>query len=70
MNSFNHAKQFVSKHAKSIAAGAVCVAPLMAQAAVDVTAITSTLTDVGLVGAALFGVAVAIYATKIVRRAL
>ena len=41
-----------------------------ASAAADVTAITAVITDVGLVAAAVFGVFVAIKATKFIRRAL
>ena len=39
-------------------------------AAVDVTPITATLSDIAIVGTAVFGVYVAIKATKFVRRAL
>ena len=48
----------------------VLLSPLSAMAAVDVTAITGAATDVGLVAAAVFGVYVAIKATKFIRRAL
>ena len=46
------------------------VASGTASAAADVTAITSVITDVGLVAAAVFGVFVAIKAAKFIRRAL
>ncbi len=39
-------------------------------ATVDVTPITNVLPDVATVGTAVFGVAVAIYAIKVIRRAL
>lgn len=55
---------------KKIGAFLVSAAPLSVFAAVDVTAITGVLTDVGVVAAAVFGVYVAIKATKFVRRAL
>ena len=41
-----------------------------AHAEVDVSAITGVLTDVGVVAAAIFGVFVAIKASKFIRRAL
>lgn len=51
-----------------IATAAVC--PILAHAAVDVTAITAVATDVAAVGAAVFGIYVAIKAVKLVRRSL
>lgn len=55
---------------KKFAAAAVALVPFIAHAEVDVTAITGASTDVGLVAAAVFGVYVAIKASKFVRRAL
>lgn len=52
-----------------IAAG-VLAATGAANAAMDVTAVTGASTDIAAVGAAVFGVAVAIKLTKWVRRAL
>lgn len=49
---------------------AVAGAPLVASAAVDVTAISGSLTDIAAVGAAVFAVAVGIKLYKWVRRAL
>ena len=48
----------------------LCLIGGFAQAAADVTAITATLPDIAAVGTAMFGVYVAIKATKLVRRAL
>ena len=48
----------------------VLLSPLSAFAAADVTALTAILTDIALVGATVFGIFVAIKATKFVRRAL
>lgn len=55
---------------KKIAGTVVSFVPLSAMAAVDVTAITDTLTDIATVGAAVFAVYVGIKAIKFVRRAL
>lgn len=48
----------------------VFLTPFAAQAAVDVKAITDVGTDVAAVGAAVFGIYVAIKAVKLVRRSL
>ena len=50
--------------------GLVALSPLSAFAGVDVTAVTGSLTDIATVGAAVFGVYVAIKLTKWVRRAM
>lgn len=55
---------------KKIAGVLVSVAPLSAFAAADVTAVTGAGTDVAAVGAAVFGVMVAIALVKWIRRAL
>lgn len=55
---------------KKIGSAVVALAPLSAFAAVDVTAITAASGDVAIVAAAVFGVYVAIKATKFIRRAL
>jgi hypothetical protein len=49
---------------------ALAMAPLSAFAAVDVTAITGVATDVATVGAAVFGIYVAVKAIKLIRKAL
>lgn len=46
------------------------MAPLSAFAAVDVAAITGLATDVAAVGAAVFGILVAVKGIKLIRRAL
>lgn len=64
-------KTMTSNLVKKFAYGVALVAsPLSAFAVVDLTPITATLTDIALVGAAMFGVFVAIKAIKLVRRAL
>ena len=45
-------------------------AAVSAHAAVDVSAITDTMTDIAAVGAAVFAVYVAVKAIKLIRRAL
>lgn len=55
---------------KKISVALMGFSPLLAMAAVDVTAITAVLPDIAIVGTAVFGVYVAIKATKFVRRAL
>lgn len=55
---------------KKLSYGLIMAAPLSAFAAVDVSAITAASADVALVAAAVFGVYVAIKATKFIRRAL
>lgn len=52
-----------------LAAGLLAL-PFAASAAVDVTPVTDTLTDIAAVGAAVFAVAVGIKVYKWVRRAL
>ena len=59
-----------NKSSMFLAVLAVLFAPLSAFATADVTGITAVGTDVGLIGAAVFGVFVAIKAVKLVRRAL
>lgn len=53
----------------ALAAGLLAL-PFAASAAVDVTPVTDTLTDIAAVGAAVFAVAVGIKVYKWVRRAL
>jgi Inovirus Coat protein B len=53
-----------------LAVGAVALAPMLSMAAVDVSEITGSLTDIATVGAAVFSVAVGIKLYKWVRRAL
>lgn len=65
-----HALKNKAKQAVAVATGALAAVPAMAQAAVDVTAITATNTDIVAVGAAVFGAYVAVKAVKLVRRAL
>lgn len=55
---------------KKLSIGLIMAAPLSAFAAVDVSAITDSAADVAVVAAAVFGVYVAIKATKFIRRAL
>jgi hypothetical protein len=55
---------------KKIGLLAVAAAPALSFAAVDVTEITGSLTDIATVGAAVFSVAVGIKLYKWVRRAL
>jgi hypothetical protein len=55
---------------KKIGGLVVCMAPMAAFADVDTTALTATLTDIATVAAAVFGVYVAIKASKFIRRAL
>ena len=55
---------------KKISVSGLLLVPALAMAAQDVTAITGAAADVGLVAAAVFGVYVAIKATKFIRRAL
>ena len=55
---------------KKLGLGLVLVAPLVANAAFDVTAITGALTDIAAVGAAVFAVYVAIKVVKWARAAL
>lgn len=67
---FKTALKNKAKQAVVVAIGAAAAVPAMVQAAVDVTAITATYTDIGAVGVAVFGAYVAVKATKLVRRAL
>lgn len=53
-----------------LAVGALALAPMLSMAAVDVTEINDSLTDIATVGAAVFAVAVGIKLYKWVRRAL
>lgn len=55
---------------KKIYLAGAALSPLAAFAAVDVSALTAILTDIALVGTTVFGIFVAIKATKFVRRAL
>lgn len=55
---------------KKVGLAAAAVAPFAANAAVSVTEITGSLTDIAAVGAAVFAVAVGIKLYKWVRRAL
>jgi hypothetical protein len=48
----------------------LATAAALSQAAVDVTAITGLGTDVAAVGAAVFGILVAVKGIKLIRRAL
>lgn len=67
MKTFKTAMKYGQRVAYGAAIGLVAS---QAQAAVDVTAITGVLADVAAVGAAIFGVFVAIKAVKIIRAAL
>lgn len=61
---------FKLNKARALIGALSLAAASMAHAAVDVTALDGAKTDIGLVGAAVFVVAVAIAITKWVRRAL
>ena len=64
-------KTTTSNFVKKLGYGAVVMAaPLSAFAAVDLTPITSIMTDIALVGTAIFAVFVAIKGIKLIRRAL
>lgn len=68
---FNKIKSYVRNHAAEISAGVTAsVVGLNANAAVDTTAITDALTDVGLAGTAVLAVYVAVKAFKWIRAAL
>ena len=67
---YTNVKRALKNKAKHAAVAAAAAAPMLAQAAVDVTAITATYTDIAAVGVAVFGAYVAVKATKLVRRAL
>lgn len=67
---YTNAKRALKNKAKQAVFVAAGAAPMLAQAAVDVTAITATYTDIAAVGVAVFGAYVAVKATKLVRRAL
>lgn len=55
---------------QKVGAGLVALAPALSFAAVDVTEITGSLTDIAAVGAAVFAVAIGVKLYKWVRRAL
>lgn len=59
-----------NKTEKFVAVAGGVMVSMQASAAVDVTAITAVAVDVAAVGAAVFGIFVAIKAIKLVRRAL
>lgn len=67
---YTNVKSALKNKAKHAAVAAAAASPMLAQAAVDVTEITATYTDIAAVGVAVFGAYVAVKATKLVRRAL
>lgn len=67
---YTNGKRALMNKAKHAAVAVAAAVPMLAQAAVDVTAITATYTDIAAVGVAVFGAYVAVKATKLVRRAL
>jgi hypothetical protein len=68
---FNKARAYVRSHAAELSAGATALmVGLRANAAVDTSAITAALTDVGLAGTAVLSVYVGVKAFKWIRAAL
>lgn len=60
----------ISRPMKAAFGFTLATAAALSQAAVDVTAITGLGTDVAAVGAAVFGILVAVKGIKLIRRAL